>query len=175
MEWRAVVGFEDTYEISSIGAVRRIGKARGATVGRHLKTTKPGWGGYPVVTLTRKGEMYKAFIHRLVATAFLGLCPVGYEVNHKDLNRTNPAVENLEYLTRKGNMDHARAAGRLRVTSGEERSNHKLTLRQVREIRTAHETHRALGERYGVTHSIIGRIKRGEDWPEVERVLKGET
>jgi hypothetical protein len=51
-------------------------------------------------------------VHRVIADAFLGPCPDGYEVNHKDRDKTNNSRENLEYVTRRQNMHHyARSMG----------------------------------------------------------------
>ena len=164
MEWRSVQGFEDSYEVSSAGDVRRILKEHGTRVGRYLQPTTNSWGGYPRVGLTRLGKSYRRFVHRIVAAAFLGACPDGYEVNHKDSNRLNPSANNLEYVTRRENIEHAQLAGRRNDQRGEQRNNHKLTVQQVRTIRESDGTHRALGIQYGVHHSVIGRIKRGEKW-----------
>lgn len=46
-------------------------------------------------------------VHQLVADAFHGPCPPGYEVNHLDLDKQHNAADNLEYLTHRGNMVHA--------------------------------------------------------------------
>jgi len=54
--------------------------------------------------------------------------------------------------------------GRCRDTSGERNANHKLTEADVRQIRETDGTHRALAAAYGVAHTVIGQIKRGEKW-----------
>lgn len=50
-------------------------------------------------------------IHRIVAECFLGDKPLGYTVNHKDGNKLNNNIENLEYITRKQNYEHALSTG----------------------------------------------------------------
>ena len=52
--------------------------------------------GYPTVRLTGKKTRT---VHSLVADAFIGLCPTGMEVRHRDGDRTNPALSNLLYGT----------------------------------------------------------------------------
>jgi HNH endonuclease len=61
-------------------------------------------GGYLQV---KTGEKARAVaVHRLAADAFLGPCPPGYEVNHKDLVKTNNVPDNLAYVTRRENIHH---------------------------------------------------------------------
>jgi hypothetical protein len=58
-------------------------------------------------------------IHRLVWLVYKGPIPEGYEVNHKDFNKGNPRLSNLEILTKSGNSRHAMAAGRLYLFTSE--------------------------------------------------------
>lgn len=99
-EWRDIVGYEGLYEISNWGRVRRNGKI-----------IKPGKNnlGYLQVALYKNGLQKHALIHRLVALAFLPN-PNNYpEVNHRDEDKTNNAVENLEWCTRKYNANYSLA------------------------------------------------------------------
>lgn len=97
--WKPIQGFEGLYEVSDGGRVRTL---RGKTP-RILNINKT-VAGYPHVGLVKKGESAKKrhwySVHRLVAAAFIGPCPEGYVVNHKDENKANNAVSNLEYVTR---------------------------------------------------------------------------
>jgi hypothetical protein len=70
-----------------------------------LKVGKGKW--YPSVTLMYKGKRCQFYVHVLVAKYFIGSCPRGKEVNHKDLNKGNNRVDNLEYKTHKKNIHHA--------------------------------------------------------------------
>lgn len=110
-EWRPVVGYDGYYSVSTLGRVRRDLTNSNTQAGRILK---PGIGdsGYPNVTLCVNGQSRTRRVHILVAEAFLGHAPVGEEVNHKDDNRTNARLSNLEYGTHKRNMEHAREANR---------------------------------------------------------------
>jgi hypothetical protein len=90
------------YEVSSSGRVRN--RVRGnilkSTLGSH---------GYPMVSLGRK---IKRTVHSLVAEAFLGPCPPGQEVRHRDDERWNAALSNLEYGTRAQNVADMLSRGR---------------------------------------------------------------
>ena len=77
-----------------------------------------------------QGKNYK--VHRLVAEAFLEN-PMNYEqVNHKDGNKRNNCVTNLEWCDGSQNIEHSLKYG-LRQT-GEEMKNHKLTADQVKDM-----------------------------------------
>lgn len=100
-EWRAI--HFGNYEVSNLGNVRVVvGKRPGS-----LKKASRSSTGYYIVGLSYQGKCTTSLVHRLVAAAFLGECPAGYEVNHKDGNKANNRLENLEYVTRKENARHA--------------------------------------------------------------------
>lgn len=111
--WKDVVGYEGKYQVSNFGKVRSIdrvdasGKKR---KGRYLKSCKDK-DGYLYVCLSG-GNVTTRRIHKLVAESFIGVCPTGYQVNHKDENKTNNRIENLEYVTAKQNINHGTAIKR---------------------------------------------------------------
>lgn len=98
--WRYVPGYERLYEVSNTGKVR---KADGKEMAGNLNSY-----GYRVVSLTRNGKKKDKKVHRLVAMAFIDQVPGKDFVNHKDGNKTNNAVWNLEWVTRGENNRHAR-------------------------------------------------------------------
>jgi hypothetical protein len=104
--WKDIPEFEDKYEVSNFGEVRRKGKEK------ILKPSING-NGYKRIKLWR-GNSYKwAFIHKLVALCFIKkprryLNKLGIIVNHKDGNKFNNRITNLEYMTLKENTIHAR-------------------------------------------------------------------
>lgn len=95
--WRQVLGFPH-YEVSDDGQVRRVGSSM------PLRPRKHG-GGYQMVALSEDGVTTYHTIHRLVASAFIGISTL--EVNHKDGDKQNNAVSNLEWVTRSQNQRHA--------------------------------------------------------------------
>jgi len=110
--WRSVVGYEGLYMVSDLGNVRsldRIG-ADGRLWKGKLKKQTVGSNGYLQVKLTKEGRFKDRTIHQLLAEAFLGHIPNGYEsvVNHIDFNKTNNSVENLEIVSPRenGNKKH---------------------------------------------------------------------
>lgn len=106
--WKSVVGYEGLYEVSDFGRVRSL---RGKTP-RVLRVNKTSNGYIHVGLVGRGGAKNRRrwlSVHRLVAEAFIGECPEGREVNHKDENKANNCVSNLEYVTRSENINYGTA------------------------------------------------------------------
>jgi hypothetical protein len=125
--------------------------------------------GYLHVQLWWKGRRQGFKVHRLVAAAFLGPCPAGKECNHKDGNRTNAALSNLEYVTQSENTLHSyRVLGRKPAPSyGEEHGRAKLKEEQVFEIIRRYkggERQTALASHYDVSQTLVSQIVSGQTW-----------
>lgn len=160
-EWRPVVGYEGIYEVSSLGSVRRIAPAKGATVGHNLVLClHPN--GYHRVYLCWNNKRRSRLASRLVAAAFLG--PSDLEVNHKNGNTGDNRIGNLEYMTRQENAEHARINGF--YARGEKVAAANLNRHQVREIRKlkGKMTYEAIAARFGVTYSGVQAILCGRTW-----------
>jgi hypothetical protein len=112
-EWRQIKEVQGVYEVSNLGRVRRIiPSTHYRWKGRIglLKLTLSKQGRF-VVTMCVNGIRYYRKVHKLVATAFIGPCPRGKQVNHIDLDPTNNRSDNLEYLTNRENSIHAHEHG----------------------------------------------------------------
>lgn len=102
--WRPIKDFEDIYEVSNMGRVRRIGG--------NIKKPQDNRNGYPMVMLYRHCKHKKIFIHRAVAEAFVPN-PRGVNiVNHKDETRNNNRADNLEWVTHMENIHYGTAQER---------------------------------------------------------------
>lgn len=100
--WKDIRGYEGIYQINEDGKVRRI------FLGGRTKELKWRKGLYPSVSLSNHCVKKSFSIHRLVAEHFLDPLERNEEVNHKDGNKWNNNVENLEWVTQRENIDHAR-------------------------------------------------------------------
>lgn len=107
-EWRDVIGFEGAYQVSNLGRVKSLDRAidyinNGTSTILHIKgrllKLNPDRDGYPRVSLKFGKKIKLAGVHRLVAQAFLPNPDNLPCVNHKDYQRDNNCVDNLEWCT----------------------------------------------------------------------------
>jgi len=170
-EWRDIPAWEDLYQISNLGRVRRK-VARGYhnkyKAGGLLKP-RPHRQGYVETKLSRNSQNKVVMTHRLVMLAFVGEPPKGMEVNHKNGIKNDNRLENLEYVTRSENMIHRRdVLGK--GNEGENSPNAKLKdsdIPQIRLLSKAGFTYTEIALRYGVHAVTISCVVRGKAWTHV--------
>ena len=105
-EWRDITGTDGMYQISNSGKVRS--RVKGDW---HIMSMQPNSQGYNRVQLSYPKKR-KAFVHRLVAEAFIPNPENLPIVNHKDFDILNCRVDNLEWTTLQGNYDYSAERGR---------------------------------------------------------------
>jgi len=121
--WKDIEGYEG-YLISNLGNVKslekivRCGRGNGKTIKKE-KILKKGInsGGYELVVLTRREGKKNFSVHRLVSQTFIPNHENKKEVNHKDGNKLNNNVENLEWCTSSENQIHAFKTGLQKILS----------------------------------------------------------
>ena len=101
--WLPIKDFYN-YEISDKGRVRNIKTKR-------ILKTNINSRGYIIVCLHQNNKQYVKRVHRLVAEAFYEGNHKDLDVNHIDGDKTNNFIENLEWCTRKENLEHAYRTG----------------------------------------------------------------
>lgn len=160
-EWRAVPlkDFAARYEVSNHGRIRSL------KLQRSVRRVFVSPFGYQRVHLCLDYRKRDAFVHRLVAIAFLGPVPKGKEVNHIDGNKLNNAVSNLEYITPQENKRHAVKHGL--TARGERNIKAKLTATDVRAIRLRSEYGYVVAADYGVSNTTINNIRARRTWGHV--------
>lgn len=169
-----VVEHGENYEVSNLGKVRSINRVN--CYGRRITSkTKKSWAqrdGYHLIGISgdRKRKIY--LLHRLVALAFLPNPENKPEVNHKNGNKSDNSVSNLEWSTRRENVQHAYDEKLIKKKDiGENHYLSKLTDESVREIRRLYLekvcNQRELGEMYGVRQDTISDIVRFKTWKHV--------
>lgn len=161
--WMNVKGYEDEYEVSELGNVRR----------KRKNLSKPiNIDGYEKVTLCKNGECINYLVHRLIAGTFLKNLDNKPQVHHKDFNKSNNHISNLEWVTEKENCQYNVEEGYLRDQNGENNNMSKLVEKDVLFIRellddgiTAYQIHK---EYYPYLHQqTIYAIKQGRLWKHI--------
>jgi len=166
-EWRDVKGYEGYYSVSNIGRVRRELTRTNGKAGRILRPDI-NRAGYKQLFLYREGVRRRLKVYRLVAEAFIGPCPQGFQVNHIDGTPANNRVENLEYVTPSGNMQHALKMGRRAI--GEQVNTAKLSAEQVLLIRELYKQGiggPTLAKRFKVKHPSVYAILDRKTWKHI--------
>ena len=173
--WKSVVGYEGFYEVSSLGRVRGIERKHKHKNTKYFQTVKgrilcqsPHKLGYLMVMLSKYGKANKRLVNRVVAKSFLGVC--SKQVNHKDCDKRNNKIDNLEYVSALENMIHARKNGMFdnATKRGESNSSAKLSNEEVGEIRKLYSLEvlptSDIAKIFNVSRQCIIRIVRNETW-----------
>lgn len=173
--WKDVVGFEEYFKISNLGNV--FSKRTNKLLKTHISPT-----GYELISTKiggRKGKAYAFKVHRLVAEAFLpppiedlkreaketfyGVVPV----NHKDGDKSNNELANLEWISHSDNSRHASDNGLFNQKKGVENPASKLSVEEVEYVRENYTPYckkfgaRALAKVFDVHHTSILKVVKG--------------
>lgn len=167
-QWREIPDFP-AYSASSFGRIKRTGRASGAKIGRILSQQLIN-SGYLVVNLWENNTPAIRLVHRVVFTAFNGPIPEGLDVNHENSDRLDNRPENLTAMTRRENIHHAIAAGRIDVV-GEKNPQAIITPDIVRAIRADYAAglgYKRLAKKHGLTWGCVRGVATRRTWPHVE-------
>jgi hypothetical protein len=172
--WKDIKDYEGLYMISNLGRIKSLSRQRNEsqpnyiTKEKILKPQKMG-NGYLRVSLYKKKKCCNKAIHTLVAKAFIPNPLNLPEVNHKDGNKHNNNVTNLEWCTDSYNKLHAFKTGLMNAVKGENHGNHKLTDLQVKEIRELKGklTQQKIADIYNVKQGIISCIHLNKNWKHI--------
>lgn len=102
--WKPIKGYENIYFVSSKGDVMSLAKGKPMCLKQSLNKN-----GYKYVVLYKEGRWKGKPVHRIVAEEFLDNPEGKACVNHKDYNRKNNNIENLEWCTHKENVCHSKS------------------------------------------------------------------
>lgn len=175
--WLPVAGYGNAYSVSNLGRVMRTSPRN---VPRLLTKSraKPfvpsecrafiNRDGYPQVRIGPAGGQTTVCVHRLVARAFLPNPQNLRDVNHKDGDKENNRLDNLEWVTHQSNMRHAVDRGLQPVARGVAHARAKLTDADIRAIRADPRIGRLIGADYGVAQTTVSLIKLRRAWAHVK-------
>ena len=145
-----MIEIEKDYFVDKEGKVYSKRKFNSLT---ELKQSKTGHGGYVKVRINLKDK----FVHRLVAIAYLDNPENKETVNHKDGNKLNNNVENLEWNTRRENTQHAYDIGLHKPYTGiKDKGNNKYYNEWVKLLKM-NISYREIGKMYDVSHHTVSR------------------
>jgi hypothetical protein len=171
--WKDIIGYEGSYQISDIGNVRSISRAINDNGGKKyidgmiLKLIPTN--GYLRVALSKNSKHRKFSVHRLVAIHFIANDENKRCVNHKDSVRSNNHVSNLEWCTHSENTEHAVSKGRMVGNRNEGLKNEKnVKSRRVLQISKQgvligeFPSLQEVNRLHGFHHANVGACARGE-------------
>lgn len=164
MEWRKCPSLEG-HEVSEYGHLRRVVDVKNHTTrypaGREYSYGLAGKG-YAFYNVKVEDKRKNFYAHRLVAEAFIGVCPAGHQVAHTDGDKLNCHYSNLRYATAKQNNADKLLHGTR--TDGDKNPMVKMTTDEasfVFEMREKGVSQKQIGEMFSVSQRTIGRfIKR---------------
>lgn len=174
--WKPVVGFPG-YEVSSYGRVRSFKRrsVRVLTATPYCRSSTKGARRLAAcsVNLSRDKKCITQRVHVLVLEAFVGRRPPGMEGCHEDGNVLNNRLDNLRWDTRQANTaDSVRHGthhgGRHLRRVGEDNPKSRLREADVRAIRSHSGSRRLIAEQYGISRSMVTRIRKRINWKHVE-------
>ena len=146
-KWKSIPNYDGLYEVSSYGRIRNVRRQT------YLKY-RVNHAGYARVHLSKNCNVKDFSVHRLVAEAFIPNPDKKSTVNHKDENKLNNCVDNLEWLTVKENINHGTCVER----------THTKQRKQVLCVETniIYPSVMSLAKEFGYNFSLIARVCRGE-------------
>ena len=160
--WKKIEGYPN-YSVSDLGRVRND------KTGMILKPSLVGRPGrkYLSVVISNKGKIKHFYLHRLVILSFIPNAENLPQVNHKDGNKLNNNLDNLEWCDNSHNVRHALKNGLIQPIKGENHHKSKVTEQEVLEIRRLRSEgwgQNKLAEKFGVSQFTISVIEHKKSW-----------
>lgn len=171
--WVDVKGYEGEFQVSNTGKIKSLARYVNTGGGgrrlicERIRALGPHTQGYQ--TITFKATERPWLIHRIVAQHFIPNPENKPFVNHKDGNKHNNHVSNLEWATRQENEDHAYGTG-LKNSTGSSNTMSKLNEEKVKLIKVLGKlgfSARGMAIDFGVHAATIQRILSGAIWKHV--------
>lgn len=167
--WKPIKGYGGLYEVSNTGKVKSFKNQAKYKEGRMLKTDNKR---YPTLMLYGNGKGKRFLVHRLVAETFIPNLENKSQVNHKDGNKKNNHVSNLEWCTSKENIEHALVTGI--GTIGERNGLSKFTNKQIKYLRKIYKPYdsrfggAALARKYGTSNKTMHMILSNQSYKNID-------
>jgi len=157
------------YKVSSHGRVKRSIPGKATERGKILKPYVDKYG-YGSVRLSGNTRGRKWLVHRLVYDAFHGGVPHGMQINHKNGDKMDNRLVNLDAVTPSQNIQHGYDNG-LHNQSGTKNNNARLTPEDIVVIRQRSnegESQTSISRDFGISQSAVSSILNYKTWSHVE-------
>ena len=169
--WKEIQGYEGLYAVSNYGRIKSLErkipcKGKGGSrsyviVHEKIKTLSDNGHGYCIIILSRSNRPKICYVHRLVALAFLPN-PLNLPcVNHKDENKTNNNVSNLEWCTYLYNNMYGTAKTRMKKTRIENDQNRAIDMYDMKGNLLKHYETAYHIERDGLSRRAVYNVCNG--------------
>ena len=167
--WKPIPGYADCYEVSDKGDVRRTTTRSGKPT---CKPCRPGCcRGYTRYVLCKGGVTSTFSGHKLVWIAFRGSIPPGIQINHRNGQKADNSIGNLELCTQSENTLHAfrvlGVAPNKNPSPGSKNGRAKLKeddIPVIKELYSSGLSQQKIADRFGVDQTAISRIVIGKGW-----------
>lgn len=133
--WKDIEGYEGFYQVSNLGRIKSLEKniKRISPKGNEYTVKYPekmlkqygNHRGYLITQLSKSGKSESCLVHRIVAQAFIPNYEDKAQINHKNCNKQDNRIENLEWVTNNENRLHAMKNGLCKGLKGKENPNSK--------------------------------------------------
>lgn len=168
--WKDIEGYEGLYQVSNTGKVKSLERTvwvnRGyyRTVQERIVKLSKISSGYLQVQLHKEGERKHYLVHRLVATAFIENTKGYTEVNHRDENKQNNCVENLEWCSRSYNSNYGTKNKRIseKNTNNPKRSKPVIGINKISGLILEFPSAREASRQTGINNRNIIKCCKGD-------------
>ncbi len=170
--WKDIIEYEGLYQVSNYGRIRSLETFVNHRYGKRIrkgkiKTLAVNKGGYHTVNLFKDNETKMLKAHRALMQAFVPNPENKRTVNHKDGNKLNNHISNLEWATHKENNIHAHENNLVNIKIGEDNAAAHLSNIDILEIRTLSSNgirHRTIAKVFDVHENTISGIVNRKTW-----------
>lgn len=170
--WKDIEGYEGLYQVSNHGKVKSLArkiiwdKGSREVKDKLLSNKTKNTSGYLQVSLSKDGKSKIVTIHRLVAKHFLKDFNKNLTINHKDGNKLNNNIENLECISNVDNLRHAHENNLIIIKKGLESPNCKFSKLEIVEILNLLNSgvfQSEIAKKYNVHQTTISKIKNNKE------------
>lgn len=184
--WKDIVGFEGIYQVSDYGRVKSLSRYierqndKGYQVNEKILKQSFHTGGYKKVTLSKEGKTYNKFVHRLVGEVFMPNLNDFPQINHKDEDKTNNHISNLEWCDNRYNNIYGTKIERQKKSEYLQRvmnpiQGTNIVTGEVVYFDSVNAASKQGFVRRGIRECLCGNTKKhhGYKWEYIEKVVNG--